>query len=764
MMDLSGERFSSEPASDRYSPRIACFVLGGGSGTRLWPLSREDNPKQFHDLSGQGSMLARTLRRLKARPDGETPVHVIASEQHARRVHTETSGIDLAGGRTILEPLGRNTAGAVAVATLETLAEFGDDLILIAPSDHSISTDEQFWTSISAGIEAAQAGRIVVFGVTPTYPEPGFGYIETRPQSGQTADVLRFVEKPGEATAQAYLKSGWFFWNAGIFLFRASVMRAAFEKEQPQLWKSVTAAFDAAVSDDVRKQLDAEAYAQIPTISLDHAIMERVHGLAMVPAQFRWNDLGTWQALLQVNPADEAGNVINGDVVAIDCENSYIRSDRHLLSVLGLKNIAAISTPDATFIVPVERSQQVRTMVEQLEKSGRLETRSTPAHDRLLLPGAWRNRVRHWLFAEALPLWSTLGVDHINGGFHEALDFTGEAVARPKRMRTMARQVYAFAVAKQRGWNGPADALIAEGIRFMNAKGRTERGGWVRALNVDGSVADPVEDTYDHACVLLALAHADACGFKDASQLAHETISFLDSHLADPGFGGFFENSAHSGERRSNPHMHMLEALLSWHNLTGDADYLHRAGAIVRLFRNHLFDVESWTLGEFFDEQWNSAAGERGDWTEPGHHFEWASLLVDFAERSHQRDITRQALKLYSSAISFGLNRATGLAYGAVSRAAAPLDHVSRSWPQAEAVKAAIALDRVGGPNLKPEIEERIGRLFRWHINDAPSGMWIDRVDRRGRPQASDVPASILYHLVTALTQYLDATEPEALG
>ncbi|TGV76354.1 mannose-1-phosphate guanylyltransferase, partial [Mesorhizobium sp. M00.F.Ca.ET.149.01.1.1] len=187
--------------------------------------------------------------------------------------------------------------------------------------------------------------------------------------------------------------------------------------------------------------------------------------------------------------------------------------------------------------------------------------------------------------------------------------------------------------------------------------------------------------------------------------------------------------------------------------------YLRRAARVIDLFRCHFFDAESWTLGERFDPDWQPLPGTDGQWTEPGHHFEWASLLVDFSLLSGQKDLVPLARKLYSSAISSGLNRATGLAYAAVSRNGIPLDRFSRSWPQCEAVKAACALDGVGGPDLKPEIEARVARLFRWHIDPAPVGLWIDRIDEKGRAAATEVPASIFYHLVTALIQYLDKTE-----
>jgi mannose/cellobiose epimerase-like protein (N-acyl-D-glucosamine 2-epimerase family) len=278
-------------------------------------------------------------------------------------------------------------------------------------------------------------------------------------------------------------------------------------------------------------------------------------------------------------------------------------------------------------------------------------------------------------------------------------------------------------------------------------------------LNTDGSVADPVEDAYDHSCVLLALAHAHRAGNPDAKALGEETFRFLDDHLEDGKMTGFLETPDGKDLRRSNPHMHLLEAFLAWHDVTGDRSYLRRAARIVDLFRASFFDPESWTLGEYFDHDWKPAPDGKGDWTEPGHHFEWASLLIDFAAVSGQKELITFARKLYASAIANGLNRATGLAYAAVSRQGIPLALSSRSWPQTEAIKAAIALDGTGGPDLKPEIEARVGRLFRWHIDPAPTGLWIDQIDERGRATATEVPASIFYHLVCALTQYLDKTE-----
>ena len=204
----------------------------------------------------------------------------------------------------------------------------------------------------------------------------------------------------------------------------------------------------------------------------------------------------------------------------------------------------------------------------------------------------------------------------------------------------------------------------------------------------------------------------------------------------------------------------MVVEVYAWHEFTGDRDWLNHASSIIDLFKSRFFDSDSWTLGEFFEQGWSPLPSAQGAWTEPGHHFEWAWLLVNYAKAAGEPELVKYARKLYASAIANGLNRATGLAYDAVSRDGLPLIRTSRSWPQTEAVKAAIALDGTGGPDMKPEIEGRVGRLFRWHIDPAPQGMWIDLIDERGRSKAQDVPASIFYHLVCALTAYL-AIKPE---
>lgn len=745
--------------------RISAFVLAGGNGTRLWPLSRRDNPKQFHRLSTSVSMLGETILRLGAESGGAAHIHVIASQRHAERLREEAAKAGLADGKLLLEPMGRGTAAGVALAALVTLAEHGDGLVLVAPSDHAIATPQAFWETVRKGTQAALGGRIVVFGIEPSRPETGFGYVEAAPGTdhGGACDVVRFIEKPDLATARSFVESGGFYWNSGIFLFRAGAMRDVFLTLQPALWRQAAASLAVARKEEGAIHLEKQAYAAMPSLSFDRAIMERATAVSMVPATFRWNDVGSWRALLEVSPRDPDGNVTIGDVVTLDCTNSYIRSEGRLLSAVGVSNMAIVATQDAMVVAPVDRCQDIGRMVEVLDRRSRPETSYTPEGDNALPFGAWRSRILQWLSEDAFPLWSRAGVDRVHGGFHEALDFDGDPLARPRRMRTMARQVYAFAVASEEGWSAGAREAVTLGLDFLEARPRGAHGGWVRVLGGDGAVLDGVEDLYDTACVLLALAHAHRCGDRRALRLAGETFAFVDRHLADRIAGGCLETAAGGTPRRSNPHMHLLEACLAWHAATGERAYLARADAVVELFRRRFFDPATWTVGEYFSPDWKPAEGQAGDWTEPGHHFEWAALLVEHAAQSGRPELEQFARKLYSSAFASGTNRATGLAFAAVSRRGSPIDTASRSWQQAEAVRAAIAIDRIGGADMKPEIEARIARLFRWHIASVPAGLWIDRVDARGAPLSQEVPASILYHLTSAFADYLNYSAREAV-
>lgn len=443
---------------------------------------------------------------------------------------------------------------------------------------------------------------------------------------------------------------------------------------------------------------------------------------------------------------------------ALDAVLPGADSQEQISALAGVSRRSIIATQYATGGAPVDRCQDIGKVVGLLEQHALPGAFCTPEGDQALPLGTWRSRVLRWLSEEALPLWLRLGVDKVHGGYFDALTLPGKPLQKPKRMRTMARQIYAFAVAANQGWSADAREEVSVGLDFIERYGRTASGGWVRTLNGDGSVADGVEDLYDTACVLLALAHAHQCGNRRAIPLAQETLHFLEENLKDRRAGGYLETLAGGEPRRSNPHMHLLEAYLAWHEVTGDASFLQLAEDIVRLFKRRFFDPDNWAVREFFAEDWSPAPNNFGEWTDPGHHFEWAALLADFGTRSGETISYQFTRKLYASAVASGLNRTTGLAFAAVSRCGAPIQTDTRSWRQAEAIRAAIAMDRTSGTDLKPEIEARIGRLFRWHIAPAPSGLWIDHLDDRGVSLSPEVPASILYHLTNSFSNYLSYT------
>lgn len=752
---------------------LLSFVMSGGSGSRLWPLSRLDKPKQFHRLSGAVSLLAGTLNRLNSIQALTSRICVIGVQSHFEQIkdaiseHNAHAGIYAGAAyennvRMILEPVARNTAAVAALAAASALIEYDDALVLLCPADHEISTTEQFWQTVAQGMPAASQGAIVTFGLLPERPETGYGYIETGQLSGHGYEIARFVEKPDHDAALAFIRQSNFFWNSGIFLCRASVLRDAFLEHALEIWRTAYSALQNSKRDDSVTSLPEAFYCVVPSESFDRAIMEKAASRVLIPAAFCWSDLGSWQALLQLQQdkagQDMHGNVVAGDVVAHDCHNSYLRSESSLLAISGVKDMAVIATKDATFIAPLTQSHHVQAIVAQLTRQNRREL----YYDKPpVLYAGNRERVHDWLFEKALPHWAEKGVDRHYGGFHEKLSLQGLPVADLRRTRTMARQIYAFAKSQAAGWNGEAASLIAHGLIFMQAKGRSRSGGWVQSFHADGRVAESQENFYDQTCMLLALAYAYKAGHNHALQLAQETFAFLDTVLRHAE-GGFFETTSDRNNPQavltSNAHMHYLEACLAWHEVSGDSVYLNRAAEVIDLCSRHFFDDEHWCLGEFFTANWHRPSDERGDHTEPGHAYEWAALLCDYANRTGHNAARRMANRLYACALSSGANRATGLAYNVVSREGRPLDTASRSWQQCEGIKAAIMLDGYNGHDLKPEIEARIANLFYRHLDPAGKGLWMDRVDAGGLACSDHVPASILYHLVGALTLYLQFT------
>ena len=362
------------------------FILSGGSGTRLWPLSRQAYPKQFLPLVGKYSLLQQSCQRVGHKIFSKPTI--LCNNGHRFLVAEQLEEIGLSGCDIVLEPVSRNTAPAALVSALVAARRGSEDsLVLLMPSDHVIQDMAGFRRSIAGAVDTALAGHLVTFGIRPDSPETGYGYIETKGNGGPMLDVVRFVEKPDKATAGGYLETGDFFWNAGIFLYTARAMVAAFEKHAPDLLSGCRKALDGAVQDLDFLRLDKTAYGDCNNISLDYAIMEKQGGIKCLPLESDWSDLGSWPALWEIEDKDSDGNVAHGDHLLFDTTGSYLHStDGIVLSVIGMHDIVAVATKDAILIAPKDRAQDVKMVVEKLREDRREEH---IYHTRVYRPWGW---------------------------------------------------------------------------------------------------------------------------------------------------------------------------------------------------------------------------------------------------------------------------------------------------------------------------------------------------------------------------------------
>ena len=351
-------------------------IMAGGSGTRLWPLSRELYPKQFLALTSDQTMLQNTVLRCADMEGAEAPI-VLCKEDHRFLVGEQLQQIGVEAGAIILEPVGRNTAPAVAVAALQAMAHGDDPVILILPSDHVIIDLESFRQAVMVGEQLAASNRLITFGIVPSCPETGYGYIRKGvPLDGDDAAFLvdSFVEKPDQQTARQYLDSGDYLWNSGMFMFKASVLIAELDKFAPEIMTACRAAFEQKSLDLDFVRLDREAFSLCPDDSIDYAVMEKTSEAVVIPLDCGWNDVGSWASLHEVSDNDEAGNVIKGDVIAKDTSGCYLRSESRLLTTVGLQDHIVIETSDAVVVAPRDRSQDVKAIVEHLRAANRPET------------------------------------------------------------------------------------------------------------------------------------------------------------------------------------------------------------------------------------------------------------------------------------------------------------------------------------------------------------------------------------------------------
>ncbi len=366
-------------------------IMAGGSGTRLWPLSRAGFPKQFLVLSGNTSLFQQAVTRLQGLGDADTAVAaplIVGNEEHRFLVLDQLREIKAEPSAVLLEPVGRNTAPAVTLAALQALDAGGDPVLVVTSADQTVTDGAAFTAALQGAVRMAAEGAIAILGVTPDRPETGYGYIRA-----DGAKVAQFVEKPDQATAEKYVAAGGYYWNAGMFVLKASVWMAAVERFRPDIASACRAAWATRTTDAKFVRPSKAEFAAVPSESVDYAVMEKCPGvldIRMQPLAAGWNDLGAWEAVWQVAEKDAAGNACVGDAIISDSRNTLVHATSRLVSVVGLDDVVVVETPDAILVASREKSQDVKNIVNQL---GREQRGEQVLHRKVHRPWGWYDSI-----------------------------------------------------------------------------------------------------------------------------------------------------------------------------------------------------------------------------------------------------------------------------------------------------------------------------------------------------------------------------------
>jgi mannose-1-phosphate guanylyltransferase/mannose-6-phosphate isomerase len=373
-------------------------IMAGGSGTRLWPLSRAQHPKQFLVLQGNQSLFQQAVRRLASLDASDIAVAapcIVGNEEHRFLVLDQLRELALPPATVLLEPMGRNTAPAMTLAALQAQEGGHDPVLVVTAADHAYTDETAFTAALQRAVRAAADGAVVTLGIDPTGPETGFGYLRCIGGAGAELTVAQFVEKPDLATAQRYLAEGGYFWNSGNFVVRASVWLAALQRFRPDILDATRAAWTGRSVDASFVRPDRTAFAAIPSESVDYAVMERCpespeFEIRMVPMNAGWSDLGAWDAVWEVSPKDSAGNASHGDSLVSDSRNTLVHATSRLVGVVGLDNVIVVETPDAVLVADRSRSQDVKAIVGRLQGAGRTEH---TLHRQVHRPWGWYDSI-----------------------------------------------------------------------------------------------------------------------------------------------------------------------------------------------------------------------------------------------------------------------------------------------------------------------------------------------------------------------------------
>lgn len=614
----------------------------------------------------------------------------------------------------LLEPTGRNTAAAIAVAAAWLVRCAPDSVAAILAADHHIPDAEAFRAAVAATLPAAGEGKVVTLGLRPTSASQALGYIQPGSGPGPVLPIAAFEEKPDAETAISLVATG-ALWNSGTFVARAATLVDEVRRWAPEVAGAVDGALAGSEDRDGAVRLGA-AFGKAPRIAFDRAVMERTDRGAVLPADFAWSDLGAWDAVREASAPDADGNVLQGAVSVTGAREVLVRAGPGVrVSVVGGSRLAVVAEAGSVLVADLDRTQAVRDP----GPTGRFATLADAA--------GWLDA---WLRTAALPLWATVGVDEDTGGFREGLTLDGRPFDPRRRARVQARQAFVFAQAARDGLPGPWTAVAAWGFDWFAEHARRADGLYATSLDVAGRQTTAAPHLYEHAFILLALAALDR------EEEARGVLAALEAfrHSA----GGYRE----AGENpfQANAHMHLLEAAIAWAQAGGGPEWAALADDLTELAMARFIDPASGAMREFFDNAWRPLTGAAG-LIEPGHQFEWAWLLL----QRPTPERTAAAQRLFAAGRR-GVDAGRGVIVNALHDDLSVRDAASRLWPHTEHLKAALALGD------EPAALEAANSLAQF-LDTPVRGVWRERMAAHGGFLDEPAPATSLYHLYLAIRE-----------
>jgi mannose/cellobiose epimerase-like protein (N-acyl-D-glucosamine 2-epimerase family)/mannose-1-phosphate guanylyltransferase len=664
---------------------------------------------------------------------------VIGGEAHRSLIVDQLAEIET-DACVLLEPEPRDSAPAIAAATAHVLACDPDAILALVASDHHIPDDALFRDAVQLAAQEAGRGRIVTLGVKPTHPSTAYGYI--KPAAPGLSRVDEFVEKPDPKRAASLIAQG-YLWNSGNLISSAKVLDDELRQLAPAVHSAAARSFG---GKGARVRVLGDGFRAAPRVSIDYAVMEKTRLASVLEVDFAWSDLGTWDAM----SASGEGGV--GLSVLEDAENCLTRApDGVLVAAMGVKNLAIIVEPDAVLVSDLSQSVNLKRLMERVAAT-------SPKHldQSVAAPQSFASEAEgfaRWLRLRALPVWSTIGMNAA-GAFAETISLDGEPLSSFRRARVQARQIYVYSQAGLLGWDGPWRETVEKGIEELNRTFRRPDGLYRARVDEKGVSLDDTVTLYDQAFVMLALATARKAGLAPGAE--SEASVVRDALLARAGPNGAM---VEVGEQpyQANAHMHLFEAFQAWEEVGEDAKWARASDQVADLARTVLFDPVKGCLREFFGADWTAASGEDGKLVEPGHQFEWASLLFLYGLKRRNEVFSSIARELHAFGRR-GIADRGGYVLDALNDDGSVRSRRARLWPQSEWLRASLLLAEHSPKDerviLLNEAGSALSSLARYLT---PDGLWNDKQLEPGDFLEEPAPASSFYHIMSAFSQ-LEAT------